>query len=728
MNIALGLKTKITVLIAVLLTAFTVAIALYNIKTQETVTRQRLLDKAIAMTSLLSAGAADALARGEILDVKFLLTDVLAQNDVRYVYVFDPAGRILTDGTTENPHHLQTLDDPVSLRAVAVDSLMMQFRDDVLDVSKIIAVNRQKFGGVRIGFSLSTMHAEILALKHWNIGLGIGFIVLGTVLSICLVGRLVRPLKQLTEATKAVSWGDMNRHINVHTTDEMHALAEAFNQMTENLKLSQAALISTRDYTENILRSMTDALFVMNPEGEIERVNAALCDLLGYGENELIGRPAEAIFAPGEGAFFDGQVVAHLLQTGTVRNVEKHLLGKGGKKVTVLLSGAVVKNAEGEALGVVCAARDITDRLAAEMALRESEARFRRLSESAFEGIFIHRGGIILDANDQFAQMLGFSKGAELIGMNGWRFVGRNSRRVAIEHIRADDERPFEATICPKNGDEFPIEVVGRRVPYAGKPVGVVALRDIRERKQAEAERHGLERQLVQSERLAAVGTVAAGIVHNLKNPLTGILGYAELMKIKYPDIVETDRILASAENMRVMIENILAKSRQKKTREQVDLNQLLRRELDFLQADRLFRREVKTEVNLSAHLPLITGVYSDFSQVFGNLLRNAVEAMMCDCPEKVLRVSTIHSQDNSIQVEIRDTGCGIEKENLPNLFKPFFTTKTDKDGPQGTGLGLYMTLQLLTAYGATIDVKSEVGKGALFRVCIPLKSTGESE
>ena len=389
--------------------------------------------------------------------------------------------------------------------------------------------------------------------------------------------------------------------------------------------------------------------------------------------------------------------------------------------MTVLLSGAVVKNAGGEALGVVCVARDMTERLAAEAALRESEARFRRLSESAFEGIFIHRGGIILDANDQFAQMLGFSKGAELIGKNGWRFVGRNSRRLAIAHIRASDERPFEATIRPQNGDEFPIEVVGRMIPYTGKPVGVVALRDIRERKHAESARHELERQLVQSERLAAVGTVAAGIVHNLKNPLTGILGYAELMKLKYPNLTEIDRILTSAENMRDMIENILSKSRQKKTHEQIDLNQLLRRELDFLQADRFFRREVRAEINLASNLPPITGVYADFSQVFGNLLRNAVEAMMCDCPEKVLRVSTTHCKD--IQVEIRDTGCGIEKENMKNLFKAFFTTKTDNNGLQGTGLGLYMTLQLLTAYGATIDVKSEAGKGTGFLVRIPPES-----
>ena len=191
--------------------------------------------------------------------------------------------------------------------------------------------------GFALAMYIKNQGIETSPLNHWHIG--IVFIALGTALTFFLVGRMMRPLKQLTEATRAVSWGDLDRRIDVHTTDELHAMAEAFNQMAENMKLSQAALIAARDYTENILRSMTDALFVMNPEGEIERVNAALCDLLGYAESDLVGQPVEAIFAPGEGAFFYGQVVAHLLQTGTVRNVEKQLLGKGGGKS----DGAVIR-------------------------------------------------------------------------------------------------------------------------------------------------------------------------------------------------------------------------------------------------------------------------------------------------------------------------------------------------------------------------------------------------
>ncbi len=725
--IAFRLKAKFISFIVLLLIVFTVLITLHNIQSQETVIQQRLLNKALSITSLLAAGVSDAMGETNNHNLMPLLTNVLSQDEVSYVYVFDHAGYILTDGH-ENPSRKQPLNDPVSLRAVAVDSVMVQMTHHILDVAKAIDVNQKKLGGVRVGFSLAKIQTEITEIEYWNFGFGAGFIVFGTILTVFFVGHVTRPLKVLTEATQAVSMGDLDRQIEVHTSDELHTLSEAFNQMTNHLKLSQTALIATRDYTENILRSMNDALFVMTPKGYIETVNIELCNLLGYAESELLEQPAQMLFASDQDGFFDGTMVAQLLQHGTIRNVEKRLLTKTKREIPVLLSGAMLQNPAGETLGMVCAARNITNRLAAEAALRESEARFRMLSESAFEGIFIHQGGVILDANDQFARMLGFSKGSELIGKNCWRFVGRQARLMAITHIRDNNEQPFEATICPKKGEEFPIEVIGRSVPYAGKTVGVVAVRDIRERKQADSARRQLERQLVQSERMAAMGTVAAGIVHNLKNPLTSILGYAEMLKMKHPHLSEVDRIVSASENMHVMIENILAKNRQKKTPDRVDLNHLLKQELDFLYSDPFFQKEVKTEIHLDLHLPIVSGVYSDFAQIFGILLRNAIEAMY-DQNEKILTVVTTHLTGEGILVEILDTGCGIPKAHLEKLFDPFYTTKTgDNDRPQGTGLGLYMARQLLNAYGGMIDVESEEKKGAKFCVRIPMKTVPQTE
>jgi len=142
--------------------------------------------------------------------------------------------------------------------------------------------------------------------------------------------------------------------------------------------------------------------------------------------------------------------------------------------------------------------------------------------------------------------------------------------------------------------------------------------------------------QVVQSERMASVGIVAAGIVHNLKNYLTAIQGFAELLAHNHPDIVGVEEIVIASGKMDHMIADILAKSRQRKTAEEVDLNTLIRRELDFLLADAVFKYEVEKDICLAEDLSPIECVYTDFSQAIGNLLHNALDAMHDRDPKKI--------------------------------------------------------------------------------------------
>ncbi|MFT7695508.1 MAG: signal transduction histidine kinase [Candidatus Latescibacterota bacterium] len=233
---------------------------------------------------------------------------------------------------------------------------------------------------------------------------------------------------------------------------------------------------------------------------------------------------------------------------------------------------------------------------------------------------------------------------------------------------------------------------------------------------------YALERQLLQAERMASVGLVAAGIVHNLRNPLMIILGYSELIQTKQPDLAYVEEIIRAGKQMTQMVEDILAKSRQRKTPEAVDLNVLLKRELEFMQADATFKNNVEKDVLLADELPPFQCVYTDFSQAIGNLLRNALDAMH-QSKEKQLTVKSDHT-DGQITIDIGDTGSGIAAEEIPHLFKPFFTTKNSEakgDEPMGTGLGLYMLHRLLEPYGVDVQVESEVGVGTTFRLCIPL-------
>ncbi|RJP83700.1 MAG: hybrid sensor histidine kinase/response regulator [Desulfobacteraceae bacterium] len=229
--------------------------------------------------------------------------------------------------------------------------------------------------------------------------------------------------------------------------------------------------------------------------------------------------------------------------------------------------------------------------------------------------------------------------------------------------------------------------------------------------------------QLIDSARMAAIGKSTAGIVHNLNNPLQAILGYSELLELKSPENPMIQKLRSSAMLMKEMIATILTTSREENCIkvDNIDLNTLLRNQIEMMKANNFFKHQVKTEIDLQP-LPLYKGVYAHFSQSLGNLIKNAVDAMY-QTANKVLSVQT-KADEQTIQITISDTGCGMDPETLPKIFDPFFTTKplsAPNDEPCGTGIGLASTQEMIEAYGGKIDVESRTGIGSRFTVTLPL-------
>jgi len=223
-------------------------------------------------------------------------------------------------------------------------------------------------------------------------------------------------------------------------------------------------------------------------------------------------------------------------------------------------------------------------------------------------------------------------------------------------------------------------------------------------------------------EKMAALGRLTAGFAHNLNNPLSCIIAYAEFLKGKYPQEPRLSKIYSAGNKMYTIISSMLNKTRKEyqRNKEIINLNQILVEEVEFFDADLEFRHQVEKTWNLAKDLPEIEGIYADFSQCFSNLIKNAFDAMK-GSRNKRMGVKTAWD-NHHIYVEISDSGCGIKKKDLPKLFEPFFTTKAGRDGKnlKGTGLGLYSSYQLLRQYQATFDVQSEVEKGTTFRVSFP--------
>ncbi|MCL5037852.1 MAG: ATP-binding protein [Chloroflexi bacterium] len=245
------------------------------------------------------------------------------------------------------------------------------------------------------------------------------------------------------------------------------------------------------------------------------------------------------------------------------------------------------------------------------------------------------------------------------------------------------------------------------------------------ERKQAEEERAVIQDQLRHADRLAKIGQLAAGVAHELNEPLGGILGFAQLAKKNenIPEQVDRDldKIITASLHAREVIKKLMLFAREmppRKTR--VNLNKVIDEGLYFL-ASRCAKTGIDLEKNLDPDLPDITADASQLHQVLVNLFVNAVQAM----PDGGrLTINTSHDEEN-VSLIVKDTGTGMTPEVMRQIFVPFYTTK---DVDLGTGLGLPVVHGIVSSHGGFIRVESEPGKGSSFEVRLPIKGPQDAD
>jgi signal transduction histidine kinase len=236
-------------------------------------------------------------------------------------------------------------------------------------------------------------------------------------------------------------------------------------------------------------------------------------------------------------------------------------------------------------------------------------------------------------------------------------------------------------------------------------------------------------RALMAKEKQSLIGSMVTGMVHNFRSPLTIISGYSEFLK----DMVDgeakefVDKIIQATGQLDEMMQNLMIKTTLDQTTktEKVDINTLIKREFDFYNANLRFKHEVEKKLELDETLPPVNMIYADLVQVFENLLNNALDAMW-NQPVQQIRVKTSYDSEN-VYITISDTGIGIEADQIPRLFDPFYTSKPRKDQinsnePSGTGLGLHSCQNTLNQYNGKIVVESVPGKGSTFSVVLPYK------
>jgi PAS domain S-box-containing protein len=398
--------------------------------------------------------------------------------------------------------------------------------------------------------------------------------------------------------------------------------------------------------------------------------------------------------------------------------MEKRYFHKSGRIVWVLLSVSMVRGDDGKPLYFISQIQDITERRRTETALRESEERYRMLFQGAPVGVFQYDSRLrITDCNDRFVNII----------------QGTREGIVGLDMNRLKDQRVLPAIRAPLAGEhgeyEGPYEAMtGEGRPFVsmwtaplhrqdGAVVGGIAIvQDITERERAEEAQRQLEGQLLQAQKMQAIGSLAGGVAHDFNNLLQAMIGQVELVRSAPGDPA---RVAASVSELEQQIRRgaalarqLLLFSRREATKpEALDLNGVIEGARHLL--GRLVRDDITLKVELATEPLPVFADRGKLDQVLMNLVVNASDAM----PEGgQLTIRSGVAEGERVWLSVEDTGDGIPPAIRERIFEPFFTTK----GDQGSGLGLSVVHGIVTQHGGAIRIADREGGGTIFHIELP--------
>ncbi len=335
------------------------------------------------------------------------------------------------------------------------------------------------------------------------------------------------------------------------------------------------------------------------------------------------------------------------------------------------------------------------------------------------EGVLIEdKEGNVTYMNPQLEEMLGITS-------HHWRDSGepfRLQNQIRTTTRRTNNSGGFiteEVEWTRPDGRRFQaLKTSGTLRDPDGKEIGQLStFLDI-------TERNDLEIELIEASRMAFLGLYTQGIMHNISGPLNTILGFSSLLCKKDPQAEIPQRLHQDARRISDQVSLLVRRWQRtgQQRAERLNLNDIIRDEVKFLEADLFFKHNVTKTFDLDPNLPKITGCYGDFSHALLNLIGNAIEAML-ESPVHELTIRT-RAEKGEIRIEIQDTGIGIPEEHIGRIFLPFFSTKQRdaKEGvPGGAGLGLAIARKVLEPYAVYFEVRSAVGRGTTMILHIPI-------
>jgi two-component system cell cycle sensor histidine kinase/response regulator CckA len=514
--------------------------------------------------------------------------------------------------------------------------------------------------------------------------------------------------------------------------NSVNRVVSVIQDITER-KWTENALRESEERYRNLFEGSRDAIYITTREGEILDANQSMLDLFDYSKEEMIGLNARKSYVyPEDRTKFQKEIE----RKGFVRDYEIKLCKKDGTEMECLLTSTVRRTVDGKIAGYQGIIRDITEYKQIVNELHTEKQRFQTLSENApFGMVMIDKNSAFRYINSKFKELFGYDLNDVPDGKTWFRKAypdptyRYNVISTWINDLKSSapgEKRPRTFTVTCKDGT---VKIINFIPVQLETSENLIALEDITDLKRAEKEKEALQGQLLQSQKMEAVGRLAGGIAHDFNNILTIIKGYSQLSldEFKGDDSVRRniEEIQKASQRAADLTRQLLAFSRRQVMEMKVidlntllkDLNQMLCRvigediELITLLADDLGR--VKTDPGQIEQVIMNLAVNSRDAMPSGG--KFTIETANVELDESYARVHIALTPGHYVMLSVSDTGVGMAPEVRDRVFEPFFTTRE-----KGTGLGLSTVYGIVKQSGGNIYVYSEPGHGTTFKIYLP--------
>ena len=517
------------------------------------------------------------------------------------------------------------------------------------------------------------------------------------------------------------------------------AIMGVTRDISERRKTQQALVESEKKYRD-LFENGSDLICIHDLDGRFLETNLAYKEEYGWSAEHLAGVNIRDFIPERYRAEFN-LYMQRILEKGSDEGYLK-AYARSGQEVLLEYHNRLILDEQGRPKAVQAAARDVTDRMRYEKALKESEEKYRNLVQHAPAGIyeFDMESLRFTSVNDVMCEYTGFSRG-EFLEMDPYALISEESKDTLDQLIRrVYKEKPQELSaeykLTGKNGREFWVLSNSRFFYKDGAPKRAMAVvHDLTGIKRAEAEKSALEAKLQNARRLESLGTLAGGVAHDLNNILSGIVSYPDLLLLDLePDSPLREPLLSikqSGMKASAIVQDLLTLARRNVAiKNVVDLNTLVVTFIATPECGKItgYQPDITLETDLGDGLCYIYGSESHLSKTVMNLVSNAADAMPAggtisiatrDCYlDRSYTGYEVIPQGEYVILEVSDTGIGMLHSDLEKIFEPFYTKKVL--GHSGTGLGMSVVWGTVKDHDGYIDIATEEGTGTTFTLYFP--------